>query len=145
MVGTTGVIAEAQHKQVLTVGVVSDKILTAYGFTRSTGMGSINDNNVYLNGVSYRVENLNATSLATSLLALKRLDGTNPTTGDKLTVFEKVEVLPQHGTITTILDPATVTSCYVAGDTITWSWGYPNNTSFGTTAGAISSITWYEP
>lgn len=145
MVGTTGVIAEAQHKQVLTVGVFVDKFATAYGYIRSTNLGAINDGFVHLNGVPYRVENMNSTSLASSVVSLKRLDGTNPTTSDKLTVFEKIEVLPQHGTIGTILDPANASACSVFNDTITWNWSFGNNVSYGTTSGAISSITWYEP
>jgi alpha-tubulin suppressor-like RCC1 family protein len=144
MVGTTGVIAEAQPKSVVTVGVFIDKFVSAYGFIRSTSMGSINDNFVCLSGVPYQVESLNSTSFSTSLLALKRLDGTNPTADEKLTIFEKIEVLPQFGTVGTILDSANATTCTVSGDTITWGWNFGYSVSFGTTAGAISSITWYE-
>ena len=145
MVGTTGVIAEAQPKSVVTVGVFVDKFITLYGFHRSTSLGSINDNFVHLSGVPYRVEILNSTSFATSQVALKRLDGTNPVAGQKLTIFEKIEVLPQHGTVGTILDPANANTCSVSGDTITWNFNFGSSVSFGTTAGAISSITWYEP
>lgn len=140
---STGIIANSQPNNVITVGTSCSKYGCSYGFQANTNMGGLFPDTVFLNGRLFRIEIFNGSSFATNYLQMRWIDGGAAVTATDH-VFTSIQVLPQTGTAPTTLTQASATRS--AGTVfLTFQWNISTgSTSFGTTNGEHRSIKWFE-
>tara|TARA_B100001057_G_C22759354_1_gene915102 strand:+ start:468 stop:893 length:426 start_codon:yes stop_codon:yes gene_type:complete len=140
---STGIIANSQPNNVITVGTSCSKFGCSYGFQDSTNMGGLFPDTVFLNGRLFQILIFTGSSLATNYLSMRWIDGGAAITATDH-VFTSIQVLPQTGTNPTTLTQASATR--TAGSVgLTFQWNFSTgSTSFGTTNGEHRSIKWFE-